>query len=135
MAEFFRNLRLKKEQIFDNKIPDHIDAILKLLDALNDDPKFENMLSVSERRPKTMCDALERLIQQGRDEAADRIAQLEAEIAELRAKLEEKNKEGGAADMNEYMTNEENFELKDKFVDFKYSFFLHKYWCVAPYPE
>lgn len=94
VAEFFRLKRLKQDLKFDNKVPDHIDAILKLLTALSGDERYQETIKDKGGKPKTMCEMIERL-QAGlkeenaklKKENADKDAKLAAQDAKIVAMI------------------------------------------------
>ena len=79
VAEFFRLKRLKQDLKFDDKVPNHIDAILKLLTALSGDQSYQETINSEGGKPKTMCEVLDRMFKK----KDDKIAELSSEIAEL----------------------------------------------------
>ena len=94
VAEFFKLKRLKQDLKFDDKVPAHIDAILKLLTALSGDEKYIEVLKDEGGKPKNMCEVLDRMFKKK-----------DAEIAEL--------KQEKAA------TDKENAELKQEIAFLK----------------
>lgn len=101
VAEYFRAKRLNEDLKFDDKMPAHIDAILKLLTALSGDEKYTEVLRIEGGKPKTMCEVLDRMfkkkdieIAELKKENADKDAKLadrDAKLADKDAKLADKD--------------------------------------------
>ena len=113
VAEFFRLKRLKQDLKFDDKVPNHIDAILKLLTALSGDQSYQETINSKGGKPKTMCEMIERLQAGLKAENArlnDENVKLNDEIVELKQKQ-------AATDKENAKLKQENAELKNSRPD------------------
>ena len=88
---------------FDDKVPAHIDAILKLLTALSGDEKYTEVLKAEGGKPKNMCEVLDRMFKKK-----------DAEIAELKQEKAATDKENAELKQEKAATDKENAELKQK---------------------
>ena len=69
MADYFVQMRKNKNYQPSSDIMRHVTEILRLLSLLTQDVRFEDIINAKrERSAKTMCEMIDRFIEQGRTE-------------------------------------------------------------------
>ena len=88
VADYFVQMRRNKSYQPSSDIMQHVTEILRLLSLLTQDVRFEDIINAKrERSAKTMCEMIDRFIEQGRNEG----------IAQGRSEGMEKGMEKGIA--------------------------------------
>ena len=69
VADYFVQMRTKKDYVPSKETLEHVDAVLKIMSVLTQDTRFEEVQNNGEE-VKTMCDALDKIEKKGKEEGA-----------------------------------------------------------------